>query len=440
MRHWFIRCDPRLPLEPGDDERYFDLDHVVVDDQTVSLRGRFRIEDLYQPITMLQNESCQLFSGFSGTGKSTELRRIQRNFEDNGYVVLLADAQKYHNLSREILIEDLLVVIAAAFGDALAKRLGEDPAAVSYFQQLKQLLKGVKLEEMSLSLGLVELKTGVEHAQPFWQKIREALGRSLGKLGEDVHGYVREGVARLRRAQPTSRGVVFILDNLERLTAPFGNFRAVMASVMDVFDGYNRFLRLPDCHVIYTVPPYVQILRHTLRERYDRVSHVLPAVKVLELGEKRQPYRPGVEALIELLRCRFPVDRLFGSRRDLLERLVVDSGGHVRTLITFVRELLYKAGQSGLPLQEVDLEDVTRPFREHVGLRLSREHASLLRRILQTGSVNATPESEHEALARLMDDYLVLCYRNGDDWYEVHPLARRLAERLVAELENEQAS
>ncbi len=55
-------------------------DHVV-DGKLVSLRGEDHIDALYDTITLREEQSCQLFSGFSGTGKSTELRRLTRRLE-----------------------------------------------------------------------------------------------------------------------------------------------------------------------------------------------------------------------------------------------------------------------------------------------------------------------------------------------------------------------
>jgi hypothetical protein len=38
---------------------------------------------------------------------------------------------------------------------------------------------------------------------------------------------------------------------------------------------------------------------------------------------------------------------------------------------------------------------------------------------------------EHPYLARFMENHTVLCYRNGDGWYEIHPLVRATVERLA---------
>jgi hypothetical protein len=42
--------------------------------------------------------------------------------------------------------------------------------------------------------------------------------------------------------------------------------------------------------------------------------------------------------------------------------------------------------------------------------------------------------SQLPVLASLLDDFNVLCYRNGDGWYDVHPLVRdKLSELLARE-------
>ena len=41
------------------------------------------------------SESVQLLSGYRGTGKSTELRRLKARLEESGYLVFLCDVEGY---------------------------------------------------------------------------------------------------------------------------------------------------------------------------------------------------------------------------------------------------------------------------------------------------------------------------------------------------------
>ena len=57
-------------------------------------------------------ESVQLFSGFRGTGKSTELRRLRARLQSQGqYKVVLCDMQQYINLTTEIDVSDFLLAV-----------------------------------------------------------------------------------------------------------------------------------------------------------------------------------------------------------------------------------------------------------------------------------------------------------------------------------------
>jgi hypothetical protein len=64
-------------------------------------------------------KSLSLFSGFRGSGKTTELFRLQKRLQEMDYTVLYADALDYVNPAAPIEISDLLIILAGAFSDAL---------------------------------------------------------------------------------------------------------------------------------------------------------------------------------------------------------------------------------------------------------------------------------------------------------------------------------
>lgn len=239
---------------------------------------------------------------------------------------------------------------------------------------------------------------------------------------------------RIERKERHTRGVVFIFDSLEKLKGTIYEFQEMMESIIQSFSKNPAHLHLPGCHVIYSIPPYVQLTRPELLGHFTG-STLLPAVKVLERGEGMVPHRPGVEAMSALVGRRIPIELVFGERRDLLERLVVYSGGHVRTLVSFIRDLLFRIGRKGFPPSEDDVERVVQKFREQA--TIWPESVPLLDKIRRTGSIKHIARDQYPFLAEYMDTYVVLCYRNGDGWYEIHPLVRaevgELAEELAAE-------
>lgn len=438
--NWYVACDPNKPLSGPDDRdgRYFDLSRFETDDgRIVSLWGKYERTKITRAIDWAakqEGQSCQLFSGYSGTGKTTELNTLANLLEDQGYAVLLADFKDYHNLSHELAIEDLMVIVAAALGEKVDERL--QTTSPSYWERFKDFCEqDVELQGLTLPAGVMDLKIGLAHDKSFWQKMRGALALSLGKLRDDSHAYIRRCVARIRQVEPDRKGVVLIVDSLEKLRSTrTDQFNQVMESVLQVLRDSASFLRLPECHVIYAVPPYVDQMSAGVESSFDGMHGLLPAVKVLERGPSDQLSEDGVRALVRLLELRFPVHKVFGEDLVLLRRLIVQSGGHVRQLLTYCRDLLLQARDRELPPSAEDIEDVLRPYRRRARFSVG-DKAALLYQIMEQGSIEAIAEEDRADLAQLMDQYLVLCYRNGDDWYEVHPLVRDYVRETVARAE-----
>jgi predicted AAA+ superfamily ATPase len=64
------------------------------------------VRRLKKHIQWSEVESLQLFSGFSGSGKTTQLKRLQQELEREGYKVIYANAEDYLNLGEAIDITD----------------------------------------------------------------------------------------------------------------------------------------------------------------------------------------------------------------------------------------------------------------------------------------------------------------------------------------------
>jgi hypothetical protein len=140
-----------------------------------------------QHIEWSNTESIQMFSGFRGSGKTTELFRLQKDLVEKGYLVLYGDALKYLNPGQEIDITDLLIVLAGTFSDALEKAgvasLGHD----SYWERLKNYLVATKVElgEIGLQAG-ADLKLNLETSPTFRQLLRQKLANRIGEIKRDV--------------------------------------------------------------------------------------------------------------------------------------------------------------------------------------------------------------------------------------------------------------
>ncbi|MGH2708818.1 MAG: hypothetical protein ACRDJF_01240 [Actinomycetota bacterium] len=147
---------------------------------------------------------------------------------------------------------------------------------------------------------------------------------------------------------------------------------------------------------------------------------MLQAVKVREQEETRDPSKPGLDLVERVVRARGDWERLLGTR-ERLDRLVLASGGHLRDLLGIISELLRRADH--LPVDDSAVEESIGQVRSEF-LPIADEDAAWLRRIAETGEASLGSIELLPQLARFLDTRLVLCYRNGNDWYDVHPLIR----------------
>lgn len=428
----FYRALIDRPLEP-DEAWYVDL-------YTHELAPADPVEQLATCIEWSDLESTQLFSGFRGTGKSTELRRLRaRLHRDPRYKVVLCDMIDYLNLSTPVDISDFLISVAGAFSEALAADpdlLGDDPGHEGYWTRFVAFLRetDVTIEGVSGEAPVVGagLKANLRQDLTFRQRLRERMSGHLGALVEDVRAFLRECVQRLRARHGEDTRVVLLLDSVEQIRGTsIRNAEAVYASVEALFTHHADSLQFEELHVVYTVPPWLKIRSPGIAGSYSG-SQLLPCVRVRQ--RDGTPWKPGLDALERIIGKRGDWERLLGADdeggREVLDRLLLSSGGYLRDLFRLLQAALRRTRDSTLPVDAAVLAYALDEVR-NAYLPITREDARWLD---QVGTSNDPGLAVHDVrdgesnnlynLSRFFDTHLVLCYRNGSEWYDVHPLLR----------------
>jgi hypothetical protein len=174
------------PLEPTD-PRYVPLY------QDRRLHADDPVELLARGIEWTPRKSVQLLSGFRGTGKSTELRRLKAQMQASGYSVVLCDVEDYINLSTPIDISDFLLALAGALGDGLRDEhlLGDDPKHESYWERFRNYLTKTKVEfpELGGEVPGAGIKMTLKSDPSFKQQLQKAMAGHLGSFVADVRSY-----------------------------------------------------------------------------------------------------------------------------------------------------------------------------------------------------------------------------------------------------------
>ena len=446
LREVYRRLDDR-PLQP-DDNLYVPIyDRPDGEDPVAKMQTR---------IEWAEVESLQLFSGFRGSGKTTELFRLRKSLEAKGNLVLYGDALDYLNPADEIDITMLLLAVAGSFSDALAHKSGIKTLGESFWQRVGNYLTRTSLQVTEatakiegktpageifgeLKAGL-DLKVALKTAPSFRQKLQGFLANRLGELKAEVNAFVEEGVRTVRQSTNNPNlQIVFLFDQFEQLRGSRGNEEAVIQSVERVFANHLDLLRLPYVHVIYTVPPWLQfVLPGTL------AIETLPSVRLWCNDTDRTVYEAGWTIFRNVVTKRFGPDgfpRVFGckdplaDRHTLADKLIAVSGGHLRDLLRLFREMLVliQTWRTSLPVTEEVIERAIVNVRNEY-LPIAVEDSRWLAEI-EKQRVTALPSSSSEHVSRLsrfLDSHLVLYLTNGKDWYDIHPLIRETVAELSA--------
>lgn len=294
------------PLEAGD-ARYVELTAVRGGEDPVARMAR--------TIELSGEESVQLFAGFPGTGKTTELRRLERSLSEAGHRTFY-----YPVLPREMVFS-----------------------------------------------GRTTPTTLIEEA--------EALDDAF-------------------RAFKVGDGDVLIIDNAEHIWGYRLSAHAIQDALMTLLSGTVA----RKAHVVCTVP-------HLQGRSQDAILHVLYDVRVRGIDHSRQ--EEGVRALAGVLAARFEIGRLMGEVAQ--EEVVQASGGRLAHLMFLAREIVLNA--KVFPVTSDVVGVAIAKLRDEV-LSFGENDVPSLATVARTRKLTADASRA------------LVAYRNGREWYDVHPLLR----------------
>ncbi|MEZ4312102.1 MAG: hypothetical protein R3F14_29090 [Polyangiaceae bacterium] len=432
LRAFVRQCDPAVPLQ-GTDPRYVDLSDVRGE-------GEVSCVELLERNVKLLDSSCQLFTGYPGTGKTTELRRLQKRLDDitdlPTHVVYIA-FEEYIDIYSPISIADVLRVLAYELERAATAAEGKDPDKDNrYVERLKDFFKNADLDLKKLEFGTsgsgANLMLEIRSSPSFRQKVEAALQGRFQRFASDAHAAMEDAVSRLQKARGAhAQRVVVIADGLEKLNPLRDEDREKMeASVEAVFLTHAGWLRLP-CHGVYTFPLWLRYRRADLGANYHGEPMVLPMVKVTK--PDGSPWEPGLAKLRTLISARLDETAVFGPTPDeTLRPLLQASGGYLRDLLRMVRSVL--TTRKTLPMDAEGAERIIRRLAEDYSRTVLGTDLDALVSIATDHRLPKDDPAQLAAFGRLIERYLVLAYRNGEEWYDVHPMTRRdpmLAARLA---------
>ena len=418
-----------LPLDP-DDPWYVP---IHADDP-----GKDPILRLWRRLDLAESESVHLLTGFRGNGKSTELRRLRQLLQDRtGARVFLIDMLDFLLMTNPLEPSDFVLSLMTAFAQAVEQETSLKALTHGYWERLTNFLQS----EVQLDLGIdlkdagapAKLGFKLKHEPDFKERIQGHLRGHLSRLIADAQEYVTVLVAALRQeAGDPDLKVVLLVDSVEQLRGVGAEAPKVYASVVELFAGQAASLRFPTLHLVYTVPPYLQVLSHNMGRTLGGHPVVSwPNVHVRAMSGDEDP--AGLATIEQVIERRQPAWRTLIPDTGL-RQLATCTGGDLRDFFRLIRETLISVimARETDPGAQADAEMLKRAadqLRNEL-LPLAQSDARWLTQIHLTKDPSLPSTAELADLARFLDGNLSMNYLNGEPWYDVHPL-------LIPELERQ---
>ncbi len=218
--------------------------------------------------------------------------------------------------------------------------------------------------------------------------------------------------------------MVLLLDSIEQIRGVGAEAKTVYDSVENLFSVHADSLRLDLLHVIYTIPPYLIPLAPGLgRYLGGNIAENLPSVHVFHQDGSEDTR--GLAVLKKIVGKRCPEwEQIFSEAQ--LRRMARATGGDLRDFFRLIREALIGASMpdgGGLPVADRLIVDAENKLRREM-LPIAEDDKEWLRKISASKQAELKNKELLSRLAGYFDTHLVLNYRNGQDWYDVHPLIR----------------
>lgn len=125
------------------------------------------------------------------------------------------------------------------------------------------------------------IKANLKSDPTFRQDLQKRMEGHLGALVADVRKFFEDSVKALKARHGDETEVVLLVDSLEHIRGTYTNARQVQESVETLFAGHADKLKLPNLHVVYTVPPYLKARSMNLGMLYGLGAvQVFPAIKI----------------------------------------------------------------------------------------------------------------------------------------------------------------
>ena len=385
--------------------------------------------------------ACAAFIGHRGSGKSTELKRLEGDLAGEFTPVHLAVD---NSLTQDCDYTDLLLwLVDSIFGHFEKNNLpldaGKVKAVADWFaeqtvEESEELKKEIELEteaSMSSKAGanfgifayglklLARLKARVVGNQTHRKIARQKLQNYSDELIRRVNELLDHGREVLASSGRPGR-ILIVQDNLDRLGRE---------AALRLFRDNGFILKQIEADCIWTAPITCNLAPFGIQNLFEHVF-TMPTVKVHDRDGK--PVSAGIDGLVDLVDKRMDINAVF-TRRDVVAYLARMSGGSVRDLLRLLSSAQLAAQVDRKEKMDEDSakEAVNKLRIDFQGLFVPADaYYPLLASVAKTKldgvtTASASPEqatNNRAFFAELLVNGSVLEYNGDERWFDVHPV------------------
>jgi energy-coupling factor transporter ATP-binding protein EcfA2 len=375
--------------------------------------------------------SSVLFTGHRGCGKSTELRRLQKQWEQD-YRIIYLEADEELDINDADYTDLYLVLIKQVADDLARLRLKFDATLLarfeSWFKEIteedEQTVEKSLSIETTLEAGLeipfiskllAKLLAQIKGSNIQKRKIREVLQRDIGRLKTDINTLLKDAAEKLKQRSTSQyqKGFLVIFDNLDRVPPAVGD---------RLYFDYATQLQELNCTLIYTVPISVVYSDKNLNNAFSR-PNIVPMVNLYQF-DRAQPnlsYNKSViQALAKVISHRIDLAAVFESM-NLVAELVVASGGHMRQLMQMTATACLTAATRGHPkVQTADVAYAIKQEQFNFERVIPDHHYPLLVEVCKTKRILQNLDGQ-----KMLFNTSVLEYNGDRRWNYINPVVKQ---------------
>ncbi len=417
LKNLYNQCRVDESLDP-DDQRNLNLDELPGE-----VRGCKWAARLVRRIRLHEGPACLFFSGLRGSGKSTELKRaMQMLAREDGFLPVYVDAVEHFDLANPMDIPDILAAVLNRADEEVLKLEGRNPEEAltqGYLARLWEWLKTTDVEFQKVEWQIPsgpKLVAEMKDRPGLRERVRSTLASHLPHFLRQVQDHLI--LLQGRCVGQRRKGLVIVLDSLEKNRGTSGTWQEVINSLERIFGQGAPYLRLP-VHAIYTVPPPLVPLLEPASVEF------LPMVKLHDqLGHT---YAAGQDAMRQIVLRRFKpteLEALLGDAwESRLQRILNFSGGYTREVVRMLRQVCL---EETLPLSEGAFNRLFNNLQEEYRQAIPADLYPFLVQVAKTRFMAPDTESTKFHASRLLDLNAIFRYQNEQRWFDLHPAVRGL--------------